>query len=165
MKYKRIPQSELDKLEGEFVKFLAANTITAEDWEKLKLESPERADELIDLFSDIVYENVLSKIEYLEFRDKSEIKLFHCNDDQIELMGLELQADETPDLRSENGLKEALKEAEKFKVRLFSGAKEYIPNRPEEVFRMMEAGTKVCGPELYDWMKELQEKSQEIKGE
>ncbi|MGB0431158.1 MAG: DUF6495 family protein, partial [Bacteroidia bacterium] len=99
MKFERLPQPELKKLEKEFVQFLASNTITADDWVKIKSESTEKADELIDMFSDIVYQKVLEKVEYLEFRIPNDIKTFRCQKDKIVLMGMAINGIENIDLR------------------------------------------------------------------
>ena len=62
MKYRRLTIDELKELEQEFVRFLASNTVTSEDWQAVKTTNPERADQLIDIFSDIVFDKVIDKI-------------------------------------------------------------------------------------------------------
>ena len=60
MKFRRLTNEELQELEKEFVQFLVSNTVTADDWEKIKEDNPERAEGLIEIFSDIVFEKVIS---------------------------------------------------------------------------------------------------------
>ncbi len=36
MKYRRLDKEELEELEQEFIKFLAVNTVTADDWAKIQ---------------------------------------------------------------------------------------------------------------------------------
>ncbi|MGZ4035866.1 MAG: DUF6495 family protein, partial [Bacteroidia bacterium] len=52
MKYKRLTREELQALEPEFIHFLAAAQVTGKDWEKMKENKLEVAEELIDAFSD-----------------------------------------------------------------------------------------------------------------
>ena len=66
MKYRRLDLAELKTLEKDFVRFLASNHITADDWVKLKKENPEKVERLLDVFSDIVWSKTLSQIQYLE---------------------------------------------------------------------------------------------------
>ena len=88
VKYRRLSNEEIIALKDDFVKFLSAQSISAPDWEKLKQTKIDRVDELIDFFSDIVMEKVLSKIEYLEVLSENEIKLFHMKDSKAKLIGL-----------------------------------------------------------------------------
>ncbi len=52
----------LEDLKDIFVNFLAANSITFEDWKKIKKNDKERVEELIENFSDVVFEKSLSNI-------------------------------------------------------------------------------------------------------
>ena len=56
MKYKRLASQELEALEKEFINYLATEQITADEWVKMKETTPEKSEELIDVFSDMVYE-------------------------------------------------------------------------------------------------------------
>ena len=56
MKYRVLSTKELEPLKDDFIKFLSANTITGEDWAKIKSSKPNQALKLIEVFSDIVWE-------------------------------------------------------------------------------------------------------------
>ena len=66
MKYRRLSKEQFEELHKEFINFLATQSLTAEEWSKLKLEKPELASKEMDIFSDLVWESVLSKVKYLE---------------------------------------------------------------------------------------------------
>ena len=66
MKYRILNSKELEPLKDDFIKFLSANTVTGEDWAKIKSNKPNEALKLIEIFSDIVWERSLEKIKYLE---------------------------------------------------------------------------------------------------
>ena len=66
MKYTRLTKEQLEELNQEFINFLATQSITAEEWKDIKEQKPEVAEEELDIFSDLVWEGVLSKVEYLE---------------------------------------------------------------------------------------------------
>ena len=66
MKYTRLTKEQLEELNQEFINFLATQSITAEEWKEIKEQKPEVAEEELDIFSDLVWEGVLSKVEYLE---------------------------------------------------------------------------------------------------
>ena len=77
MKYKRLSKEDLSHLEKEFVNYLASAQITAPDWEKIKTEEKEKAEELIDVFSDMVYDKVVTNIKFLEFRDNKTLNVYN----------------------------------------------------------------------------------------
>ena len=75
MKYRRLNQEELIELEQEFVRFLAAHSMPASDWESLKRDQPEDAEKWIERFSDFVFEKTLSDVNYLELRTAHNIQI------------------------------------------------------------------------------------------
>ncbi|GIR12148.1 MAG: hypothetical protein CM15mP23_07230 [Cryomorphaceae bacterium] len=61
MKYRILSSKELEPLKDDFIKFLSANTVTGEDWAKIKSNKPNEALKLVEIFSDIVWEKALDK--------------------------------------------------------------------------------------------------------
>lgn len=145
MKYRRLKDDELSELEAEFVRFLAANTVTAQDWEQYKKESPEQAQGLIDLFSDIVFEKVLSNVNYLEYKSPKDIKTFHFGEEKAVMLGLKLEGETSIDFTQAadpaNLVTEWLKSGAQ--LQLYSAEKVYKEERPMEIFRLLEAGAKI----------------------
>ena len=50
MKYARLTKEQLEEMHQEFINFLATQSITAEEWEQIKKEKPEAAEEELDIF-------------------------------------------------------------------------------------------------------------------
>lgn len=142
MKFRRLTTAELTDLETEFVQFLVANTITGEDWVKLKAEEPEKANHLIDLFSDIVLSKVIENINFLEFRTPKDAKTFHCLEDKIVLNGLIMEGTAEIDLMSDLApeLMMSKLHGADVKLQVYTAEKGYKPDRETELFRMLEAG-------------------------
>ncbi len=86
MKYRRIPKDELKKLEEDFIKFLVVNGITADDWVAIKENEPINADQIINQFSDVVWEGVLRKTNYLNKVEKDFAYYFKCDNAEIHLV-------------------------------------------------------------------------------
>lgn len=86
MKYTRIPKDELEELETEFVNFLVVNGITADDWISIKENEPVNADEIINQFSDVVWESILRSTEYLDKIEPDCAYYFKCMKDKIHLI-------------------------------------------------------------------------------
>lgn len=157
MKFRRLTTEELTEVEDEFVRFLVANTITGEDWQKIKAESPEKAEQLIELFSDIVFEKILKKVEYMEFKSKNDLKTFHCLPDKIKLKGLLVEGESKLDFRENQSPEQMLSllQLSDAKLKLYEAEKSYAKERELELFEMMENGCLISKGELYMTLKGL----------
>lgn len=142
MKFRRLTITELKELEGDFVQFLAANTVTGPDWERLKEDKPDKAEELLNMFSDIVFDKIIKGVVYMEYKIKEDIKTFHCLPDKIVMNGLRIEGETSVDLRDDLPPQELMKQVHDAgaKMQVYSAEKEYRPNREQEVFRMLEGG-------------------------
>ena len=142
MKYRRLSIQELKELEKDFTKFLASTHVTADDWVKLKKDDPEKVEELINIYSDIVFDKTLTNLEYLEFKTPYDIKTFHCQAEKMVLMGIAVAKDSGIDFTqntSSEEMMETLKKAEQ-EIQIYTAEKGYNDNREKELFQMMESG-------------------------
>lgn len=158
MKYRRLSNEELQELEKEFIDFLVSNTITAPDWEQLKAEAPEKAETLIELFSDVVFDKVLKKITYLEHRSTKELIIFNCSSDrEIELIGLSVSADQDIDLNNEASVASLLLNVDTLegKIKAFRQKKNYTANREKELFEMLQQGCIITDEKLFNTLHSL----------
>ncbi len=145
MKYRKLRSDELAELEKEFVRFLAAQSIPADDWVKIKKEEPGKAERIIEIFSDFVFEQTLDKVEYLEFKSPKDIKTFYCGEQKMVLNGLRVDGassiDFTADLSAEQMI--GLVRLAEARVKLYTAEKEYSVGRNLELFRLMESGARI----------------------
>ncbi len=157
MKYRRLTDPELKELEKEFVNFLVANTITADDWLKIKEFDPEKAEVLIELFSDVVLDKVLKKVQFIEHRDERDLIVFHCGKDEIELFGLTVSEELAIDLTNEASVISMLLNSEMLdgKVKSFRQTKPYIKAREVEIFEMIQSGCLITDDSIYNTLKGL----------
>ena len=147
-KYRLLSSEELPGFEKEFVDYLVLNGITGSDWEKLKQEEPEKAAGIIDLFSDVIWEGILRKIEYLEHRSPTAVRCFQCLAGEIVLVAMEADADTGVDFTNEQFLQTALANPPKG-IRVYTVSKPYKGSREEELFRMVELGCEVTDGKLF----------------
>lgn len=158
MKYRRLSKSELEELEAEFIQFLVANTVTGEDWIKIKAEHPERAENLIELFSDIVFDKTLDKIEYLEHKTDKELRCFHCQAEKIIMLGLVAQETKDFDFRENLPANQMISriKADGGTIQFFSAEKKYKGDRKMELYRMMENGCLISKGNLFQILHSVQ---------
>ncbi len=134
-KYRILTLEELQGLEKEFVDFLILNGILADDWTKIKEQDVAEAERIIELFSDVVFEGILRKVQFLEYRSKSEIRCFQCLPDKILLVGIKSGNDHHVDFTDAAFLKQAL-EHPPASIKIFSTEKNYSKERETEIFEM-----------------------------
>jgi len=146
-KYRLLSKEELLQFEKEFIEYLAANGIAADDWERLKADENDKAERIVELFSDVVLEGVLRNIEFLELRSKQQLMTFQCLPEKILLAGMrsdDANANFTDPEFIQRGLT-----APPAGLSVFSSEKEYEPNRERELFEMTEAGCLVSDGKLF----------------
>jgi hypothetical protein len=146
MEYRRLQPDELQELEAEFIRFLAANTITGDDWTQLKAEDPAKAEGLIDIFSGIVFEKIVKGVEYLEFKTPLDIKTFHCLPEKIMLNGLQIKGASDLDFTKEDVTPDRMGQLLRDSgagLQLYTAEKAYQPSREQEIFRMLETGARI----------------------
>jgi len=149
MKYKRLTNEELQALEKEFVNYLAAAQITAGDWENMKKNEIKKAEELIDVFSDMVYEKVTGKINFLEYRDKKTLNIYHCNEEGIVLVGLKVSENSTLDLTAADVLSQWNNNHDNA-ISIIKSEKKYVKDRGVEVFELLQSGCFITDDKLFN---------------
>ena len=150
MKYRRLSTEELKELEPEFIKFLAANGIPGDDWEKIKLTDTARMDELVDQFSDMVMERALSNIKFIEHLTPKNLKVFYCLEKKIVMVGIDIDGDDDMDFTKPESLKKLTQLNAGNPLKIYKTEKEYDGNREEEVYKMLSQGCQIITKERFE---------------
>ena len=152
MKFRRLTNEELAPLEKKFIQFLVSNTITGDDWAIMKERRPEQAMGLVDIFSDLMFEETLMKVQYLKQATPKELHIFYFDKDKIELLGLVAKENTDIDFTKDD---EWLKNLEKGGISFFQTEKKYSDSREVEIFKMIEKGCRISDSYLYDTLRKL----------
>jgi len=160
MRFRRLTNDELQELEKEFVRFLASNTVTGDDWEKIKKENPDRAEKLIEMFSDIVFEKTISKIEFLEYRAPKDLKVFHCQHDIIEMVGITVEGESDIDFSKKIEADQMISQLQNSKasLKLMAANKKYKKTKELEIFDMMQWGCLISDGKLFHTLNAMKPK-------
>jgi len=142
VKYRKLNLSELEDLRDDFVHFLSANSVTADDWIKIKQADPKLAGEMIEIFSEIVWEKILTKIKYVRMISQKMIRVMHFGEDKAEMVQLSIAHPDfsfsDPDqIRS---IAEGTADLKAFDPEIIKGTKTYTESRDLEVFLALEQG-------------------------
>jgi hypothetical protein len=154
MKYRRLTKEQFEELHKEFINFLATQSITADEWIKLKLEKPELASSEMDVFSDLVWEGVLSKVKYLENISSKHIYLFEVFNNSISLIGVKINID-LIDLTTEEGFSWLRENLISENVEIFNSKKEFSEDIKLNVFKLIEQGASITKGELFKYFNKL----------
>jgi cag pathogenicity island protein 24 len=158
MTYRRLTNDELTELETAFIRFLALNGIPAEEWVKIKTADFQKTEALIGSFSDVVFHDTLTKLEYLQFNSQKEIRIFHCQPEKIILRGLLLIGETNIDFREadEPQVMMARIQQSNAKLSMYVTEKNYGKEREQELFEMMESGCLISDGLLFNLLSDLE---------
>ncbi|MDA9576258.1 DUF6495 family protein [Flavobacteriaceae bacterium] len=154
MKYRRLTKEQFEELHQEFINFLATQSITAEEWQKIKSEQPKVAEEEMDVFSDLVWEGVLGKVEFLENIAPQHMYLFQVKEKTIALIGLKLNTT-TVDLTNKEGFSWLREHLMSDEVELFNAEKDIEGDKNLNIFELIEKGANITKGELFKYFDQL----------
>jgi cag pathogenicity island protein 24 len=158
MKYKRLSSEELQELEPEFVNFLASNQVIASEWLDIKANNPERVDELIGIFSDMVFENVLKKIKYVEHVTRQDWMVFHCKEEALHMIGIQLSDESGLDLTDPDFFAQWNDAPDSIGITMYSKEQTYTEEREKVIFQLLESGCTIAEEKLFNTLLEHSKK-------
>lgn len=148
MKYKRLTKEQFEELHLEFSNFLATQSIDRSEWDDIKKNKPQVAEQELDVFSDLIWEGVLKNTHYLEHFSKSHIFLFHCQEKYIQSIVLKSLNDDI-DLMKKEGLQWLSENMFTDHVEIHLGKKEYETERNASIFSLITQGAILSDGQLY----------------
>ena len=154
MKYARLTKEQFEELHQEFINFLATQSITAEEWQTIKTEKPEVAEQELDVFSDLVWEGVLTAAKYLEHISPKNIHLFALNDDHMHLIGIKIEKEDV-DVTTQEGFNWLRNNLMDECVEFAQAKKEYSDDKNLDKFALIQQGSNITKGELYEYMNNL----------
>ncbi len=154
MKYTRLTKEQFEELHPEFINFLATQSIDKAEWDKLKSEQPEVAEQELDVFSDLIWEGVLSRAIYLEHFSKNHIFLFHCFEKHVESIILKSLVPET-DFLTREGLQWLSDNMFTETIEMKVGKKEFTDERSTSIFELIQQGAFLSDGQLYQQINSI----------
>lgn len=153
MKYSRLTKEQFEELHQEFINFLATQSITADEWTNLKANKPDLAEMELDVFSDLIWEGVLNKAEYLENISPQHMYLFHLGENNMKAIVLNIKND--VDITTKEGyawLRENLMDEN---VEFLQADKDYTEDKNLDKFKMIEQGANITKGDLFRYFNTL----------
>ena len=153
MKYRQLTKEQFESLHKEFAQFLASQKIDAIEWDKMKSDNSDLVEEELNLFSDMIWEDVLTKVDYLEHFSKTSVNFFKCEKEAI--YRIVVKIDKEIDLFTEEGYTWLLQNPNDPSVDYLKGSKQYTFDRNKELFELIEKGSQIARGELFEFFNRL----------
>ena len=154
MKYSRLTKEQFEELHQEFINFLATQSITGDEWEEIKKNKPETAEQELDVFSDLVWLGVLQKVEFLEHISPQQIHLFQCNEKNMRLIALRID-NKRVDFTTKEGFNWLRDNLLSDSVEFFNAKKDYSDDKYLDIFKMIQSGANITKGELFTYFANL----------
>ncbi|NRD24076.1 hypothetical protein HNV10_12520 [Winogradskyella litoriviva] len=154
MKYSRLTKEQFEELHLEFINFLATQSITGDEWEDIKKNKPETAEQELDVFSDLVWLGVLQKVEFLEHISPNQIHLFQCNEKSMRLIALRID-NKRVDFTTKEGFNWLRDNLLSDSVEFFNAKKDYSDDKYLDIFKMIQSGANITKGELFNYFANL----------
>lgn len=154
MKYSRLTKQQLEELHQEFINFLATQSITGDEWESIKKEKPNVAEDELDVFSDIIWEGVLAKVDFVENISAQQMHLFHLTEKEMKLISVKVMNPEI-DLTTDVGFAWFRKNWQSDLVEYLTASKMYTADKNLDKFKLIQQGAVITKGELYQWFEKV----------
>ena len=149
MKYTKLSKEQFEELTEEFAVFLAAQGIDVKEWTSIKENKPELADKEMEVFSDFVWEKVLSKANYLEHFSADSLNLFKCEEETIHRIVVKVNK-EGVNLLETKDFEWLLDNSTDPRIEYLKGKKGYSQERNLEIFDLIQKGSVVSDGKLFE---------------
>ena len=148
MKYTRLTKEQLEELHPEFITFLATQSIDKKEWDEIKTNTPEIAEQEIDVFSDMIWDRAISNVNYIDHFSSNYIFLFQCEDVTVYSLVINTLNSKVDFLSAEGitWLSENLKSDE---VEIQRGKKDISNDRNGSLFEIIKQGGIISKGELF----------------
>ncbi len=153
MKYTKLTKEQFESLHTEFAQFLATQKIDIDQWKTIKSNNPSLVEEELNIFSDLVWEDVLTKVTFVEHISKSSINLFKTNQESISRIVIKVE--KKIDLLNQKDYQWLVNNPKDDSIHYFKGEKKYQSERNQEIFNLIEQGSYISDGQLFEYFNKL----------
>ena len=154
IKYSRLTKEQFEELHQEFINFLATQSITGEEWQQIKEDKPDAAEEELDIFSDLIWEGVLSKANFLENISPQQLFLFKVEDNAMKLIVVKSK-DDAIDITTKEGYKWLQENFAGDEVEFLTATKEFSEDRNGDIFTLVKQGANITKGALFTFFDKI----------
>ena len=154
MKYKQFTKEQLEELHEEFAIFLASQQIERSEWEDIKKNKPNVAQEELNIFSDLVWDKVLDNTNYLEHFSNNTLNIFKCSENNMQRIVVKVNK-EGFDLSRKDDFNWFLDHSNDKSIEYLKGQKKYDKERNLELFDLIQKGGEISKGDLFEGLLKI----------
>ncbi|MBP5995643.1 MAG: hypothetical protein KA736_08105 [Crocinitomicaceae bacterium] len=141
MRFRRLSTEELFSLETEFKQFLVIHELYDEEWRLLAEKEPEKAEQFIIQFSELVLGKVYQQISFLVHFSSTMVSFFDMRNNPLK--AYHIKCSEGLSLQNEADLQQALS-VHFNQLQFYKGEKNLQEEKADEVFDLIKKGSESC---------------------
>lgn len=149
MKYERLTKEQFEIFHEKFAEFLATQKIDNKEWKKIVETNPKMTEEQLNLFSDIVWDDVLTNAKYLEHTSKKHLKAFLFMDKTVKMISVEIDENLDIDFLKNDGIKKLFEQIMDKQIKLYQGEKKLGDDRKKEMFQLILEGCTISDGKIF----------------
>jgi hypothetical protein len=154
LKFARLTKEQFEEMHQEFINFLSAQSIASSEWEQIKKEQPQVAEQELDVFSDLIWQGVLQKVQYLENISRQQMFLFKCESKLMRVIVIQIE-NELVDITTKIGYQWLQKNLMQDSVKFLNGTKPYTSDPLQDKFQLIQQGAVITKGELFEYFEKL----------
>jgi len=139
VKYHRLTHEQFEALHQEFAVFLATQGLDQSKWKEVKQNQPKKVELLLDLFSDVVWDKIISRCKFLEFSTPYQLFLFEILEKTASAIILKVEKLKI-DLKTSSGFQWVLDHIDSDQVTIYQGSRYYTSSRNHFVYDYLKKG-------------------------
>ena len=141
MRFRRLNSEELFALETEFKQFLIVHEQYDEEWRVLAESNPEKAEQFIELFSDLILLKVYNQVSFLVHFSEGMVSFFDMRNSPLK--AYQIKGPNHLSLKNEMEL-HLLVNTHFHELQFYLGEKQLMKEKADEVFDLIMKGSEVC---------------------
>jgi hypothetical protein len=152
LKYHRLNEEQFYEMHQEFAVYLASNGIDKTKWDEIKQSNSSQVTELLDGFSDQVWDSIIKQCNYLEFVAQNQLFLFKTDEKLVTALVIKV-SDIQCDLATKVGFQWMIDHIHSDAVTLSGASKSYHPDRSTFIYSYILKGAFPTNGKRYEGIK------------
>jgi len=152
MKYHRLSHEQLISVYKQFIIFLSSKGIDKKYWDIIKQQENEKANLLIDQFSDIVWEKIINECEFFTYSSKDQLFLFNSKKETISVIVLKC-INKKINIQTNKGWNWILKNITDKDISIYQSSRKYPEERNTYIYKYLKKGAIISDEKKFKSLK------------
>lgn len=152
MKYHRLSHEQLISVYKQFIIFLSSQGIDKKYWDIIKQQENEKANLLIDQFSDIVWEKIINECEFFTYSSKDQLFLFNSKKETISVIVLKC-INKKINIQNNIGWNWILNNITDKDISIYQSSRKYPEERNTYIYKYLKKGAIISDEKKFKSLK------------